>query len=51
MTDRDLRLFAPRESDALGAAVAAALGRPPAAHEEREFEGRESKVHPFRFGE
>ncbi len=47
MTDRDLRLFALHESDALGTAVAAALGRPMAPHEEREFEDREHKVRPL----
>ncbi len=47
MTDRDLRLFALRGSDTLGTAVAAALGRPLAAHEEREFEDREHKIRPL----
>ncbi len=47
MTDQDLRLFALHESDALGSAVAAALGRPLGAHEEREFEDREHKVRPL----
>ncbi len=46
-TNRDLRLFALRGTDGLGAAVAAALGRPLAAHEEREFEDREHKVRPL----
>jgi len=47
MTDQGLCLFALHGTDELGTAVAAALGRPLAAHEEREFEDREHKVRPL----
>ncbi len=47
MMDQGLCLFALHETDDLGVAVAAALGRPLAAHEEREFEDREHKVRPL----
>jgi len=42
-----LRLFALGATADLGAAVAAALGRPLAAHEEREFEDGEHKARPL----
>jgi len=47
MTDRRLCLFALHETDELGAAVAAALGQPLAAHEEREFDDGEHKTRPL----
>jgi ribose-phosphate pyrophosphokinase len=47
MTQQGFCLFALHESDSLGAAVAAALGRPLAAHEEREFEDHEHKARPL----
>jgi len=47
MSDQGLRLFALHGTDELGAAVAAALGRPLAAHEERDFEDGEHKVRPL----
>ena len=47
MTDRRLSLFALHATAELGAAVAAALGRPLAAHEEREFEDGEHKARPL----
>jgi ribose-phosphate pyrophosphokinase len=47
MTDRPLCLFALHASGKLGAAVAAALARPLAAHEEREFEDGEHKIRPL----
>jgi len=47
MADQMLRLFALHGSDELGAAVAAALGQPLAAHEEREFEDGEHKARPL----
>ena len=47
MAQEHLRLFALHGSDVLGASVAAALGEPLAAHEEREFEDREHKVRPL----
>jgi ribose-phosphate pyrophosphokinase len=47
MSEKGLCLFALRETDELGAAVAAALGRPLAAHEEREFEDGEHKIRPL----
>lgn len=47
MADQELCLFALNQSEELGAAVAAALGRPLAAHEEREFEDREHKIRPL----
>jgi len=43
----DFRLFALHGTDELGAAVAAALGRLLAAHEEREFEDHEHKARPL----
>jgi len=46
MTDM-LRFFALHGSDQLGGAVAAALGEPIAAHEEREFEDGEHKSRPL----
>jgi ribose-phosphate pyrophosphokinase len=46
MADR-LCLFALHGSDELGAAIAAALGQPLAAHEEREFEDGEYKARPL----
>jgi len=46
MTDM-LRFFALHGSDELGGAVAAALGEPIAAHEEREFEDGEHKSRPL----
>jgi ribose-phosphate pyrophosphokinase len=42
-----LRLFAMEASRELGAAIAAALGEPLAAHEEREFEDGEHKTRPL----
>jgi ribose-phosphate pyrophosphokinase len=42
-----LRLFALNATEELGAAVAADLGRPLAAHEEREFEDDEHKARPL----
>jgi ribose-phosphate pyrophosphokinase len=47
MAEKRLCLFALRETDELGAAVAAALGQPLAAHEEREFEDGEHKIRPL----
>ena len=47
MTDQRLSLFALHATAELGAAVAAALGRPLAAHEEREFEDGEHKARPL----
>jgi len=47
MSDRNPLLFALRDSGELGAAVAAALGRSLAAHEEREFEDGEHKSRPL----
>ena len=47
MRDNDFHLFALRESDDLGAAVAKALGQPLAVHEEREFEDQEHKIRPL----
>jgi ribose-phosphate pyrophosphokinase len=44
---RPLRLFALNASAELGSAVAAALGEPLAAHEEREFEDGEHKARPL----
>jgi ribose-phosphate pyrophosphokinase len=46
MADR-LCLFALHGSDELGAAIAATLGQPLAAHEEREFEDGEHKARPL----
>lgn len=43
----DLRLFALSATSELGAAVAAAMGHPLAAHEEREFEDGEHKTRPL----
>jgi len=42
-----LRLFAMDASHELGAAIAASLGQPLAAHEEREFEDGEHKARPL----
>jgi ribose-phosphate pyrophosphokinase len=47
MSEQRLFLFALRETGELGSAVAAALGRPLAAHEEREFEDGEHKARPL----
>jgi ribose-phosphate pyrophosphokinase len=47
MQSTPLRLFALGASAELGAAVAAALGEPLAAHEEREFEDGEHKARPL----
>ncbi|HMK71665.1 MAG TPA: ribose-phosphate diphosphokinase [Xanthobacteraceae bacterium] len=47
MTDQRLCLFALHATAKLGAAVAAALDRPLAAHEEREFEDGEHKTRPL----
>jgi len=47
MQHAPLRLFAPAASAGLGRAVAAALGTPLAAHEEREFEDGEHKARPL----
>lgn len=47
MTEQGLLLFALRETGRLGTAIAAALGRPLAAHEEREFEDGEHKARPL----
>jgi ribose-phosphate pyrophosphokinase len=47
MADETLRLFALDESRDLGGKIAAALGRPLAAHEERDFEDGEHKCRPL----
>jgi len=47
MADRPLCLFALRATAPFGSAVAAALGVPLAAHEEREFEDGEHKARPL----
>ena len=47
MQDTPLRLFALAASEELGAAVAANLAQPLAAHEEREFEDGEHKARPL----
>jgi ribose-phosphate pyrophosphokinase len=47
MADQRLLLFALHATAELGAAVAAALDRPLAAHEEREFEDGEHKTRPL----
>jgi ribose-phosphate pyrophosphokinase len=47
MPNREFCVFALHESDELGAAVAKALGRQLAAHEEREFEDQEHKIRPL----
>lgn len=47
MTDQRLCLFALHATAALGSAVAAALSRPLAAHEERQFEDGEHKTRPL----
>lgn len=47
MTDQPLCLFALHATAELGSAVAAALSRPLAAHEEREFEDGEHKTRPL----
>lgn len=44
---RNLRLFALNESDALGQAIAARLGHPLNAHEERDFGDGEHKARPL----
>ncbi|SRR5579871_10112 len=44
---RELRLFALDATASLGNAIAAALGHPLAAHEEREFEDGEHKARPL----
>ena len=47
MSSHDVILFALHGTDELGAAVATSLGRPLAAHEEREFEDGEHKARPL----
>jgi ribose-phosphate pyrophosphokinase len=47
MTEQPLCLFALHTTARLGVAVAAALDRPLAAHEEREFEDGEHKIRPL----
>ena len=47
MTTPRLCLFALEASHELGAAIAAALGQPLAAHEERDFEDGEHKTRPL----
>ncbi len=47
MADQEFCVFALHESGDLGAGVAAVLGRPLAAHEEREFEDQEHKIRPL----
>jgi ribose-phosphate pyrophosphokinase len=47
MSKQDLLLFALHGADELGSAMAVALGRPLAAHEEREFEDGEHKTRPL----
>jgi ribose-phosphate pyrophosphokinase len=47
MAKRNLLLFALRGADELGSAIAAKLGQPLAAHEEREFEDGEHKARPL----
>jgi len=47
MSDQGIRLFALHGTDKLGMAVAAALGRPLAAHEHREFDDGEHKGRPL----
>ena len=47
MTEQSPCLFALHATAKLGAAVAAALDRPLAAHEEREFEDGEHKIRPL----
>jgi len=47
MSEMPLRLFALQATASFGAAVAAALGLPLAAHEEREFEDQEHKARPL----
>lgn len=47
MSESRLSLFALHETGELGSAVAAALGQPLAAHEEREFEDGEHKIRPL----
>ena len=47
MTDRRMSLFALSATAELGVAVAAALNKPLAAHEEREFEDGEHKTRPL----
>lgn len=48
MTERRTLLFALQATAELGGAVAAALGEPLAAHEEREFEDGEHKTRPLK---
>jgi phosphoribosylpyrophosphate synthetase len=47
MIDRRMLLFALNATAELGKAIAAALRRPLAAHEEREFEDGEHKARPL----
>jgi ribose-phosphate pyrophosphokinase len=47
MNSAPFRLFALNASAALGTGIAAALGRPLSAHEEREFEDGEHKARPL----
>jgi ribose-phosphate pyrophosphokinase len=48
LSEKDrVKVFALHATSALGASVAAALGRPLAAHEEREFEDDEHKARPL----
>lgn len=47
MPKEDLLLFALHGADELGLAIATALGRPLAAHEERHFEDGEGKARPL----
>ena len=47
MAEQPMRLFALQASAEFGSAVAAALGQPLAAHEEREFEDEEHKARPL----
>lgn len=47
MSDRPVLLFCLQATASFGAAIAAALGRPLAAHEEREFEDEEHKARPL----
>lgn len=47
MAKQNMLLFALRGAEELGSAIAAQLGRPLAAHEEREFEDGEHKARPL----
>ena len=47
MSLKPIKLFALNGSEVLGASIAAHLGSPLAAHEEREFEDGEHKVRPL----